>query len=137
MREGRKAGVKVVTRLDINFVVRLIGKEFRKDDVLSKIKPIKRTIDDISFTIFALKRCVWQGTAGNLFLIRGESYDDFIPLFTTALKSKPETVIGKYKERFLIEQVIKELKSYLKVEGNYFQKKESNYGFFFTAFVCV
>ena len=27
----------------------------------------------------------------------GQGYDDFIPLFTTALRSKAETVIGKYK----------------------------------------
>ncbi|MCW3130347.1 MAG: hypothetical protein N2V75_09665 [Methanophagales archaeon] len=40
---------------------------------------------------------------GNLFLIRGEGHNDFIPLFTTALNSKPETVIRKYKERFSIE----------------------------------
>ncbi|MBL7117821.1 MAG: transposase [Candidatus Syntrophoarchaeum sp.] len=68
-------------------------------------------------------------------MIRGEEYDDFIPLFTTALNSKPETVISKYRERSSIEQVIKELKSYLKIEGNYFRTKESNYGFIFLA--CV
>ena len=135
VREGRKAGVNVVTRLDSNFVVRMIGRVYRKDDVLDKIKPFKRTIGGTFFTIYAFKRCIWQGTAGNLFLIRGEGYDDFIPLFTTSLNSKPETVISKYKERSSIEQVIKELKSYLKIEGNYFRKKESNYGFIFL--VCV
>jgi len=67
----------------------------------------------------------------NLFLIRGEGYNDFIPLFTTALNSKPETVIRKYKERFSIEITNKELKSYLNVEGSYFRTKESNYAFFF------
>ena len=69
VREGRKAGVNVVTRLDSNFVVRLIGREYRKDDILGKIKPVKRTINGISFIIYALKRCIWQGTAGNLLLI--------------------------------------------------------------------
>ena len=34
VREGRKAGVKVVTRLDCNFVVRLIGREYRMENVL-------------------------------------------------------------------------------------------------------
>jgi len=67
----------------------------------------------------------------NLFLIRGEGYNDFIPLFTTALNSKPETVIRKYKERFSIEITNKELKSYLNIEGSYFRTKESNYAFFF------
>ena len=133
VQEGRRAGVNVVTRLDSNFVVKLIGREYRKEDILSKIKPFTRTIDGVSFTIFVLKRCIWQNTAGNLLLIRGEKYDDFIPLFTTALNSKPETVISKYKERSSIEQVIKELKSYLKIEGNYFRTKESNYGFIFLA----
>ena len=72
---------------------------------------------------------------GNLFLIRGEGYSDFIPLFTTALNSKQETVIRKYKERFLIEITNKELKSYLNIEGNYFRTKENNYGFFFL--ICL
>ena len=62
---------------------------------------------------------------GNLFLIRGEGHNDFIPLFTTALNSKPETVIRKYKERFSIEITNKELKSYLNIEGSYFWTKES------------
>ena len=39
----------------------------------------------------------------------GQGYDDFIPLFTTSLKSKSETVIGKYKGRTQIEQTNKEL----------------------------
>lgn len=64
-------------------------------------------------------------------MIRGEGYSDFIPLFTTALNSKQETVIRKYKERFSIEMTNKELKSYLNIEGNYFRTKESNYSFFF------
>jgi hypothetical protein len=38
-----------------------------------------------------------QRTAGNLFLVKVEDYDDFIALFTTALNAKPETVIRKYK----------------------------------------
>ena len=61
----------------------------------------------------------------------GQGYDDFIPLFTTSLKSKAETVIGKYKGRTQIEQTNKELKSYLGAEGNYNKKKESNYGYIF------
>jgi hypothetical protein len=68
-------------------------------------------------------------------LIRGDGYSDFIPLFTTALNSKQETVIRKYKERFLIELTNKEFKSYLNIEGNYFRTKESNYGFFFL--ICL
>ena len=131
MREARKAGVKVATRLDSNFVVARFGTEFRKEDVLNNIKPIKRTIYGKSHIIYSLKRCVWQGTAGNLFLVRGEGYGDFIPLFTTALNAKPETVIRKYKERPSIEQTIKELKSYLKIEGNHYTKKGSNYGYIF------
>ncbi len=131
MREARKAGVKVVTRLNSNFVVVRFGIKFRKEDILSNIKPIKRIIDGKNYIIYAFKRCVGQGTAGNLFLVRGVGYDDFIPLFTTALNAKPETVIRKYKERTSIEQTIKELKSYLKIEGNHYTKKESNYGYIF------
>jgi hypothetical protein len=67
VREGRKAGVKVVTRLDSNFVVRLIGRDYRMEDVLTKIKPFERTIDGVSYTICALKRCIWQGTQGICF----------------------------------------------------------------------
>ena len=37
----------------------------------------------------------------------------------------------KYEERFSIEVTIKELKSYLGVESNYFEVKESNYGYIF------
>ncbi|VUT27009.1 MAG: hypothetical protein MOIL_01823 [Candidatus Methanolliviera sp. GoM_oil] len=71
----------------------------------------------------------------------------FIPIFTTyenlrfswrrikdspaSLRSKPETIIKKYKERSYIEQTNKELKSLLDIEGSYFCKKESNYGYFF------
>ena len=131
LREARKAGVSVVTRLGINFVVHRFGKEFRKESILSGVKTIKRTIDGVSYTIYEFKRCIWQGTMGNLFLIRGDGYNDFIPLFTTALNSKQETVIRKYKERFLIELTNKELKSYLNIEGSYFRTKDSNYGFFF------
>ena len=135
LKEARKAGVRVVTRLNINFVVHRFGKAIRKEDILSGVKAIKRTIDGVPYTIYEFKRCIWQGTMGNLFLIRGEGYNDFIPLFTTALNSKPETVIRKYKERFLIEITNKELKSYLNIEGNYFRTKESNYGFFFL--ICL
>ncbi|MBC8521535.1 MAG: hypothetical protein H8D26_06050, partial [Methanomicrobia archaeon] len=61
VREGRKAGVNVVTRLDSNFVVRLIGREYRKEDILIKIKPFTRTIDGVSFTIYVFKRCICRG----------------------------------------------------------------------------
>jgi hypothetical protein len=115
MREARKSGVKLVTRLDSNFVVVRFGVKFRKKDALVDIKLINRTIDGESYVIYHLKRCIWQGTAGNLFLIRGEGYDDFIPLFTTSLNAKPETIIRKYNERTSIEQTFKELKSYLKM----------------------
>ena len=116
MREARKAGVKVITRLNSNFVVARFGKKFRKEDILSLGRAIKRTIDGESYIICAFKGCIWQGTAGNLFLVRSEDYNDFIPLFTTSLDSKPETVIKKYNERSSIEQTNKELKSYLDIE---------------------
>jgi hypothetical protein len=131
MREARKAGVKLVTRLNLNFVVVRFGVKIRKKDVMENIKPINRTIDGKSYEIYYLKRCIWQGTAGNLFLIRGKGYDDFMPLFTTSLNAKPETIIRKYNERTSIEQTFKELKSYLKMEGSYYKKKGSNYGYIF------
>ncbi|MGB7001696.1 MAG: transposase [Halobacteriota archaeon] len=131
MKEARKVGVKVVTRLNSNFVVARFGVKFRKEDILNDIKPIRRRIDGKSYIIYPFKRCIWQGTAGNLFLVRGEGYDDFIPLFTISLNAKPETVIMKYTERTPIEQTNKELKSYLGIEGNNFKKKESNYGYIF------
>jgi len=131
MIEARKAGVKVVTRLNSNFVVARFGAEFRKEDILNNIKPIWRRVDGKSYIILPFKRCIWQGTAGKLFLVRGEGYDDFIPLFTISLNAKPETVIMKYTERSAIEQTNKELKSYLGIAGNNFKKKESNYGYIF------
>jgi len=96
MREARKAGVRVLTRLNSNFVVLRFGAKFRKEDILSNIKPIQRAIEGKSYIIYPFKRCIWQGTAGNLFLVRGEGYDDFIPLFTTSLNTKPETAIMNY-----------------------------------------
>ena len=131
MREARKAGVRVLTQLNSNFVVVRFGTNLRKEDLLSNIKPIQRTICGKRYIICPFKRCIWQGTAGNLFLVRGEGYDDFIPLFTTSLNTKPETAIMKYKERAQIEQTNKELKSYLGLEGNHFRTKESNYGHIF------
>jgi len=133
IREARNNNVKVITRLDSNFVVRMFGNEFRKEDILDLVNPIRREIDGENYIIYVFKRCIWQRTAGNLFLIliKGEKYDDFIPLFTTPLKSKPETIIEKYKERFYIEQTNKELKSLLDIEGSYFCKKDSNYGYLF------
>ena len=131
MREARKAGVRVLTRLNSNFVVVRFGTNLRKEDLLSNIKPIQRTICGKSYIICPFKRCIWQGTAGKLFLVRGEGYDDFIPLFTTSLNTKPETAIMKYKERAQIEQTNKELKSYLELKGNHFRTKESNHGHIF------
>jgi hypothetical protein len=131
VRAARDAGVKLISRLSVNFVVHRCGIRYRKEDILKNIKPIKRTIDGKSYVIYILKRGIWQGTAVNLFLVRGEGYDKFIPLFTTALNAKPETVIRKHKERSAIEQTIKELKSYLEIEGSHNTKKESNYGHIF------
>jgi hypothetical protein len=131
VRAARDAGVKLISRLSANFVVLRCGIKYRKEDILKNIKPIKRTIDGKNYVIYILKRGIWQGTAVNLFLVRGEGYDKFIPLFTTALNAKPETVIRKHKERSAIEQTIKELKSYLEIEGSYNTKKESNYGHVF------
>ena len=71
------------------------------------------------------------------FLVRGEGYDEFIPLFTTALNAKPETVIRKHKGRSSIEQTIKELKSNLEIEGSYNTKKESNYGHILCSFWSI
>ncbi|MFZ2070703.1 MAG: hypothetical protein WAV32_03705 [Halobacteriota archaeon] len=45
MREARKAGVKVVTRVNSNFGVLRFGTEFRKEDILTNIKPIRRVVD--------------------------------------------------------------------------------------------
>jgi hypothetical protein len=104
LRQGRISGVKVVSRLASNFVVKRFGKTYRKDDILRDIKPIRRTTD---------------------------GYDNYIPLITTSLNSKPETIIMKYEERFSIEMTFKELKSYLKMESNHFEVKESNYGYIF------
>ena len=131
LKQGRISGVKVVSRLASNFVVKRFGKSYRKDDILRDIKPIRRTIGDKIYTIYPFKGCLWQGTMINLFLVRAEGYDNYIPLITTSLNSKPETIIMKYEERFSIEMSIKELKSYLKIESNYFKVKESNYGYLF------
>lgn len=131
MNAARKSGVKLVTRLNSNFVVAQFGEKIRKEDILSSVSPIERTIDGTQYEICQFKRCIWQKTAGNLFLVRGEDYDEFIAIFTTALNSKPETAIRKYLERYSIEQTNKELKSYLSIEGSYFTKKESNYGHIF------
>lgn len=124
VRAARDAGVKLISRLSANFVVHRCGIKYRKEDILKNIRPIKRTIDGKSYVIYILKRGIWQDTAVNLFLVRGEGYDEFIPLFTTALNAKPETVIRKHKQRSAIEQTIKELKSYLEIEGSYNTKKE-------------
>jgi len=44
MREARKAGVKVATRLNSNSVVFRFGKRFKKEDIIGVVKPIERTI---------------------------------------------------------------------------------------------
>ena len=88
-----------MTRLGSNFVVLRFGKRFKKEDIIGVIKPIERTIGGKKYIIYEFKRCIWQGKAGNLFLVKGEGYDDFIALFTTSLKSKSETVVRKYNER--------------------------------------
>jgi hypothetical protein len=131
VKKSREKQVKLVSRFNKNFVVTLCGREFRENDIISKIKPIKRTINSKSYTIYPLRRCIWNKSAVNLFLIKSEDHKDFLPLFTTALKSKPETIITKYMERYFIEQTNKELKSYLKIASSYFKTKESNYGYIF------
>jgi len=122
MREARKAGVKVVTRLNSNSVVFRFGKRFKKEDIMGVVKPIERTIGKMHY-IRIQKMYLARNVGKTVF---GQGYDDLIPLFTTSLKSKSETVIGKYKGRTQIEQTNKELKSYLGAEGNYKKKKESN-----------
>ncbi|NQE52760.1 hypothetical protein C5S29_04135 [ANME-1 cluster archaeon GoMg3.2] len=107
MKEARNAGVKVVTRLNSNFVVTRFGVKSRKKDILNDIKPIRLGIDGESYIMYPFKRCIWQGTAGNLFLVRGEGYDDFIPLFSLSLNAKPETLIMEYIERTSTEQTNK------------------------------
>jgi hypothetical protein len=74
---------------------------------------------------------------GNLFLINAEGYKEYLLIFTTALNSKPETIIMNYEERFSIEVTIKELKSYLCIESNYFEGKESNYGYLFILCLAI
>jgi hypothetical protein len=71
---GGEAGA----RLASNFVVKRFGKAYRKDDILSDIKPIRRTIGDENYTIYPFKGCLWQGTMINLFLVRADGYDNFI-----------------------------------------------------------
>jgi hypothetical protein len=48
MQEARKAGVKVVTRLNSNFVAVRFGIKSRKEDIISNIKPIRSVIDSES-----------------------------------------------------------------------------------------
>jgi len=52
LKEARKAGVQMVTRLNSNFVVHRFGKAIRKEDLLSGAKVIKRTIDGVPYTIY-------------------------------------------------------------------------------------
>lgn len=44
-RKARKAGVKVVTRLNSNFVVISFGERLKKEEIIEVIKPIEITID--------------------------------------------------------------------------------------------
>ena len=83
MREARKAGVKVVTRLNSNSVVFRFGKRFKKEDIIGVVKPIERTIGAEKYIIYEFKRCIWQGTAGNLFLVKGGG------IMTLSLCSQP------------------------------------------------
>ncbi len=135
LKVAREHSIKLVTRLNKNFVVSLFGKKFREKDILNKVKPIKRIINGKCYIIYPLKRCIWNKVAGNLFLVKGEEYKNFIPVFTISLKSKPEMAIKKYLERTPIEQTNKESKSYLEIQGSYFRKKESNYGDLFIKFL--
>ena len=152
MNTARNSGVKLVTRLNSNFVVERFGRRFKKEAILSLVSPIERRIDGTQYEIYQFKRCIWQKTAGNLFLVRSDSYDELIAIFTTALNSKPETIIRKYIERYSIEQTNKELKSYLNldyyvnkgclqskqpIEESYFTKKESNYGHVLLTSLCI
>jgi hypothetical protein len=131
LRQARISGVKLVTQLNSNFVVERFGKEYRKGDILRDIKPIKRLINGKNATIYPFKGCIWHGTIRNLFLINAEGYTEYLRIFTTALNSKPETIIMNYEELFSIEVTINKLKSYLGIESNYFEGKESNYGYIF------
>lgn len=135
LRAAREKSVKLVTRLNTNFVVSLFGEEYRLRDILSKLKPNKCNIKGENYIFYHLKRCIWNKVAGNLFLVQGEGYKDFIPVFTISLKSKTKTAIDKYLGRSSIEECNKELKSYLSIEGFYFRKKESNYGELFIRFM--
>ena len=74
--------------IGLGFCCRPILARIQKKEVLNNIKPIKRAIYGESYIIYALKRCVWQGTAGNLLLVRGVGFGDFISLFTTGLNTK-------------------------------------------------
>ena len=89
VNEARDHGVKLVARFSTNFVVKRFGIKFRKEDIFALEKSIKRTIDGTKWIICSFKRCIWQGNAGNLFLVKSEDHDDFIPIFTTSLNSKP------------------------------------------------
>lgn len=135
LKVAREYAIKLTTRLNTNFVVSFFGRKYRKEDIFRTVKPIKRTIYGKIYVIYPLNRCIWNKVAGNLFLVKGEDYEDFIPLFTIYLKCKPETAIKKYLERPSIEQTNKDSKSYLEIEASYFRKKESNYGDLFVKFM--
>ncbi len=89
LKEARIHTIKLVTRLNKNFVVSLFGRKFREKDLLSKVNPIKRHINGKCYIIYPLKRCIWNKVAGNLFLVKGEEYKNFIPVFTISLRGNP------------------------------------------------
>ena len=68
----------MVTRLNTNSIVLRFGERFKKEDIMGVVKPIERTIGGEKYIIHHIRR-----TAGNLFLVKGGGYNDFIPLFTT------------------------------------------------------
>ncbi|MFV9677542.1 MAG: hypothetical protein ACNYVW_07825, partial [Methanosarcinales archaeon] len=73
-----------VTSVNSNFVVPRFGDEMRTEDVLETITPIKQIIGGENYSTYPVKRCIWQGTTGNLFSINADGYADFSPLFSPA-----------------------------------------------------
>ena len=101
MREARKAGVKVGTRLNTNSIVLLFGERFKKEDIIGVVKPIERTIggENTLYIIYEERQetCFWSRVGG----IMTSSLCSQLPL-----RSKAETVIiiRKYNGRAQIEQ---------------------------------
>ena len=78
LKEARYYGVKLVTRLNSNFVVKRFGTKYRKEDVLSLGRLIERTMDGTKWIVCSLKRCIWQGSAGNMFLVKGFKLQEWV-----------------------------------------------------------